>query len=360
MPRLSLYIENKTNDYKWQDRRIKELYTISGVDIYVHKFLGAVTNGISQDKTEPQYANQSEKNIQDLLFLENRDRKYEPNIYNLRGHYTVQDIDYNLQQFGLFINQDTLYITFHYNDMVERIGRKMMPGDVFEMPHLQDYTPLDTTLPASLRKFYVVQEATTASEGFAQTWRYHLWRCKVVPMVDGQEYRDILDAPASENTSSTIRDMITNYNQNIVINDAIKAQANSDVPNSGYSTNSLYILPTADGISPIISIPGYLTGSGAPPDGYPVTVDSAFPLNPTQGQYVLRTDYIPNRLFRYSGINWVAIQDVNRANITGTTTNTQLGTFINNTATVKLANGAVIPSSQTLSNLLKITPDKIG
>jgi hypothetical protein len=360
MPRLSLYRENHTNDYKWQDRRISEIFTISCVGINVHKYLGPKDQGPTTDLTQPQYATQSEKNIQDVLFLENRDRSYDKNVYDLRGHYTIQDNDFNLSQFGLMLTNDTLYITFHTNDMVNRLGRKIMPGDVFEMPHLRDYYPLDDTLPNALKKFYVVQETTRASEGYAQTWWSHLWRCKVVPMVDGQEYKDILDEAAGPNTNSTLRDLLSSYNRNLQINDAVVAQANSDVPNSGYSTNSLYILPTADGISPVTVINGYLTGDGVPPNGLPVTVDTAFPLNPQQGQYVLRTDYIPSRLFRYDGTTWLAIQDVQRANINGSSTNTQLGTFINNTATTRLANGYSVPSSQTLSNLLRIQPDKLG
>jgi hypothetical protein len=138
------------------------------------------------------------------------------------------------------------------------------------------------------------------------------------------------------------------------------AQAESDVPNSGYSVNKLFILPTQDGISPVTVINAYLSGDGTAPNGLPVNVDTAFPLNPTQGEYALRTDYIPARLFRYNGTSWVAIQDVQRADITGANTNTQLGGFINNNGTVKLANGYVIPSSQTLSNLFNLTPDKLG
>ena len=42
------------------------------------------------------------KSWQDLLFLEYRDRKYDQDIYTIRGVYNVQDIDFNLSQFGLF------------------------------------------------------------------------------------------------------------------------------------------------------------------------------------------------------------------------------------------------------------------
>ena len=248
--------------------------------------------------------------------------------------------------------------------MSERLGRKIMPGDVFELPHLRDYNPLDESIPVPLKKFYVVQEATRGSEGYAQTWWSHIWRCKVTPMVDSQEYADILNQEQTTSdgtpTGSTLGDLLSSYNLNVQINNAVIAQAETDVPASGYNVNKLYILPTQDGISPVTVINGYLTGDGTAPNGLPVTVDTAFPLNPTLGEYVLRTDYIPSRLFRYDGQTWRAIQDVQRANITGANTNTQLGTFINNSGTVKLANGYAIPSRETLSNLFNLQPDIIG
>jgi hypothetical protein len=183
-------------------------------------------------------------------------------------------------------------------------------------------------------------------------------------MVDSQEYADILNQEQIKSdgtpTGSTLGDLLSSYNLNVQINNAVIAQAETDVPASGYNVNKLYILPTQDGISPVTVINGYLTGDGTAPNGLPVTVDVAFPLNPTVGEYVLRTDYVPSRLFRYDGQTWRAIQDVQRANITGANTNTQLGTFINNNATVTLANGYVIPSRETLSNLFKLQPDIIG
>ena len=203
MPRLSLYRENHSNDYKFQDSRILEVFTAGGVGINVHKYLGPKDQGQSTDLTQPQYGTQSEKNTQDLLFLENRDRSYEKNVYNLRGHYTVQDNDFNLSQFGLMVTNDTLYITFHLNDMFTRLGRRIMPGDVFELPHLRDYSPLDATIPVALKKFYVVQETTRGSEGYGPTWWPHLWRCKVVPMVDSQEYADILKKNTEKSAKTT-------------------------------------------------------------------------------------------------------------------------------------------------------------
>ena len=141
MPRLSLWREDKGNDYHFIDGVIKEQFLVGGTGILIHKYLGPQETGPSDDPSQPNnQANgtTNETSIQDVLFLENRDRKYDPDIYELRGHYNVNDNDFDLTQFGLFLSNDTIYMTFHINDMVEKIGRKLMSGDVIELPHLRD------------------------------------------------------------------------------------------------------------------------------------------------------------------------------------------------------------------------------
>jgi hypothetical protein len=137
MPRLSLYRPEKGNDYKFIDRQASEMFQVGGTDVYVHKYMGPslVANGTADQPTIDSY---NVKNIQDLLFLENRDRKYDPSIYRIRGVYNVQDLDFNLSQFGLFLDNDTLYMTIHINDFVNTVGRKPIIGDVLEIPHLKD------------------------------------------------------------------------------------------------------------------------------------------------------------------------------------------------------------------------------
>ena len=69
MARLSLWKDGKhSNDYKFFDRRISEMFTIGGTGILVHKYLGTHENTGSTDATKPDYTNQSELNIQDQLF----------------------------------------------------------------------------------------------------------------------------------------------------------------------------------------------------------------------------------------------------------------------------------------------------
>jgi hypothetical protein len=198
MPRLSLYRPDKTQDYKFLDRTINEMFTVGGTDLYIHKYLGPADQGPSKDFTQPQYNNLDPLNIQDLLFLENRDRKYAPDIFRIRGHYNVQNLDFDLSQFGLFLNNDIIFITVHYNTMIELLGRKLMVGDVLELPHLTDYHPLNETIPIGLRRYYQITDANYASEGFSQTWYPHLWRIKCEPLVDSQEFSDILEQPINK------------------------------------------------------------------------------------------------------------------------------------------------------------------
>ena len=137
MPRLSLYRSNKTNDFRFLDKTISEMYTVGGADIFVHKYMGPKIVGDSSvrdqgDVTQPTYDTEDPLNVEDLLFLENRNRNYDDDIYVMRGVYNVQDIDFDLSQFGLFLNGDTLFVTFHYNDMIDSLGRKLTAGDVLE------------------------------------------------------------------------------------------------------------------------------------------------------------------------------------------------------------------------------------
>ena len=45
-----------------------------------------------------------------------------------------------------------LFINFHLQDMVDGLGRKLMSGDVLELPHLKDFYPLDEDLNGALRR----------------------------------------------------------------------------------------------------------------------------------------------------------------------------------------------------------------
>jgi len=562
MPRLSLYREKKSNDYKFFDRVIKEQFTVGGTDLYVHKYMGISNQGPSADLSQPQRSILDPTKIQDLLFLENRDRNYAPDIYRLRGHYNVQNLDFDLSQFGLFLNNDTIFITIHYNEMIDLIGRKLMVGDVLELPHLTDYHPLNETIPTSLRRYYQVTDGNFASEGFSSTWYPHLWRIKCEPLVDSQEFSSILEQPINKDTylgvwdklktyvpgyvvtygdknyttitnvpvgtpctifdeatqtyipnapyweldtADNLKDILSRYNTNIAINDAAIAEAKRLLPKSGYDNSNLYVVPTDDNDEPISAnsivtlkgapvrpegtieeiisrgqnyfvvrvgagalksiwdmtadaddtklaefvkmslkvartkpkqtetgsgqvkgdlvlsvkalsavtgpygttdneyseadqnpildgftgtiIPdimdyradsdprfhyvakssprsfgysgGYMVGTGAAPNGTPTGAGITFPSSPIKGDYFLRTDYLPQQLFRWDGSLWVKIsENVRTGSALGNDDATMRASFINNTNVTTLSDGVTtIPERQSLSQILKIQTD---
>jgi hypothetical protein len=364
MARISLWKDGKhSNDYKFLDRRISEMYTVGGTGVLVHKYLGPIEQTGSVDPTKPTYTNQSEMNIQDLLFLENRDRKYETDVYKMRGQYQVQDNSFDLSQFGLFLQTGTLFMTFHLNDMVDTIGRKLINGDVIELQHLTDYNSLDQDVPAALKRFFVVSDGQFGSEGFTPTWWPHIWRVKLNPLTDSQEYKDILNnVAAGDNTSTPIGDILSNIQKYQNINDAIISQAEIDVPQSGYDTSGLYtksdVLPDETEVTPQDKVHGYLTGDGIGPNGIVVASGVEFPAHPANGDYYLRLDYVPNRLFRFDGKRWVKIEDAVRTNLTpGNANHTQRSSFVNDVSTYTDNSGGTHTTLQGLSKILKPTAD---
>ena len=331
---------------------------------------GQTINIFWNDATKPNYINQSATNIQDLLFLENRDRKYDSSVYTLRGIYTVNDNDFNLSQFGIFMSADTIYMTFHLTDIVGYLGRKIISGDVVELQHKKDFYPLDNDIPSILKRYYVVEEVTFAAEGFSQTWWPHLLRVKLNPLVDSQEYKDILAQISNQQlngNTTPFSNYVSTLDKLLEINDAIIQQAEINVPYSGTNTDDLYVLPlkpdgapgdptgniSTPATKPDTNIPAYLGGDGIPPNGWPVSSGTSFPASPSVGDFFLRIDYVPNRLFRYNGTRWAKVEDAVRTGLTpGPNNKTQRSLFVNNTETYVNDNGQTLPVRQSLSKAL--------
>jgi len=464
MPRLSLYRPQKGNDYKFIDKTVWEMFQVGGTDVCVHRYLGPDISVQGNTPSTPAYDSDNPFQIQDMLFLENRDRKYDPDVYVLRGVYNMQDIDFNLSQFGLFLQNDTIFITFHINDTVEKLGRKIIAGDVIELPHLKDEYALND-LSFALKRFYVVEEVNRAAEGFSVTWYPHLYRAKCKPLVNSQEYKQILDGIANSDAdkgnynssityypgdiitgpdgvkyevikevtgidppnteyyqiAGTLRDLMSTYNKEMEITQAILNQAEADAPKSGYDTSKFWTLQRSDdGTASLITVDsdqinqysadtdivtdkngnpildaegnevsavnaastypsvdgkgyvGYLTKDGIAPNGAPVSVGYSFPYNPVEGQFHLRTDYLPNRLFRFNGTRWMKFEDnvrmtmdnlgasdvVTSALFEGKDVRqTQKTSFINNTSVANI-DGHTIKQKQSLSKALRPQADE--
>jgi hypothetical protein len=354
MPRLSLWNPIKTNDFNFIDRVVGEHLYAGGSGINVHKYLGINETPDTGDSTRPSSAaNDTAIFIQDLLFLENRDRKYDKNIYELRGQYNINDGDaFDLTQFGAFLANDTVFITFHIESMVEHLGRKLMPGDVIELPHLRDDLLLGKD--GAVNRFYVVQEGARPAEGFDPRWWPHLWRVKCGPISDSQEYRDILGTGEEE---EDLRNLISKYQTDIAINDAILAQAEKDVPyDPQYRNNThLYFDPEVPD-KPVIGF-DFGGSDGQPPNGLSIVGSGvSFPTTGVNnGDYFLRTDFSPNRLFQKSNSRWIRVGDDFRE--LWAAANRVLTSFINNDNFTINTDGESTLEKTNLSKVVKPKTD---
>ena len=159
------------------------------------------------------------------------------------------------------------------------------------------------------------------------------------------------------------------------INNAIVAQAEVDAGKSGYDTSHYFSLQLdANGNTEVVdtdadSLPdemtsvdregysGYLLGDGIPTNGSAFGHGIQFPGTNETGDYFLRSDFSPTRLFRYDGRRWVKQEDNVRMTLSNTNTrSTQKGTFVNNTSTSEIG-GEQVTERQSLSQALRPKAD---
>jgi hypothetical protein len=220
--------------------------------------------------------------------------------------------------------------------------------------------------------------------------------------------------------ADTLKDIISTYNTEMQITQAVLNQAEADAPKSGYDVDKFYTLQrfddgtaelaTADAMSVTVDAgtqatdvdgnllfdednnpifvgqtasstfmpadgdgyKGYLTADGLPPNGAPFTAGIAFPLNPSTGQFCLRNDYLPNRLFRFNGTRWVKFEDNVRMTMNNLGSEnvaagkpfegkdvrlTQKASFVNNN-TVSEIDGHTVKEKQSLSKALRPQADE--
>jgi hypothetical protein len=159
-------------------------------------------------------------------------------------------------------------------------------------------------------------------------------------------------------SGNTLENLLSTRSKELELNDAVLRQADVDAPKSGYETRQFYtlavdangktLLNTADDATvrasatslasesnarPVRSgYVGYLLGDGYPQNGYDFGHGIQFPEAPAKDDFFLRTDFMPNRLFRFDGNRWIKMEDAVRMTMSNTDSrSTQKTGFINNT-----------------------------
>ncbi len=369
MPKISLWKPEQGDDYNYVDRIAREYIELGGTGVYVHKYIGPVEQTGDDNKSNlGDGITTDELTIGDILFLENRNRKYAPDIIEMRGAYTLTDTDFDLTQFGIFLTEDTIFMTFHLNENVERMGRKLMSGDVLELPHLREYHPLDGERAATNR-FYVVEDASHSSEGYGPRWHSHLWRVRAKQMPASTEYKDILDRLAGDGQSleslppgdddccdETLEDALSNKDKLDEITDAIIDEAARNVKYDPLWYDAAHLFVCIDPNTQEHQLIWFKTGDGVPPNGIALAGSGAtFPETLVESDYFLRTDFDEPVLYQKQGSIFKKIE-VDQQKLPWTGANQLLDTFIDNTNTSVLDDGTEINQRQALSTVIRARP----
>jgi hypothetical protein len=367
--RFSLWDPRKNEDYQYIDATVEEIFYIGGTPAFVYKYMGPDSQTATGNPTLPNYlANNgsiSPNNIQDLALQENRNRIYDLTQYELRVVYTVQDIGFDLKQFASFLDVDTIVIELHLNACLQKLGRKLMSGDVIRLPHMRDDALLDPLAPA-IDKFYVIQDVSRAAAGYSPGWWPHILRASAKPMPNSQEFAmilnqkvdpntgDILPADTISPTAVTLGSIMSDQNAVNQVSDAILEEANAEVDKRYFETRQYWFHPDELGRD----YQWVFAEDALPPDGLPngkpLASGSNFINNPVEGDWFLRTDYTPEVLFRFENNRWMVKEHNMRKQWEAS--GRILTTFLNNTNQTLYQNETII-QKQALSKVLKPRAD---
>jgi hypothetical protein len=265
-------------------------------------------------------------NIQDPIFLENRDRDYAPEIVTLKGFYSLLDTQIELTRFGIELPSQQYVFQIGFTSCVALLGRPMVIGDIIELPSETQY---DANMKP-VRKYLEVTDVGWSTEGYTPGWVPTMLRVITQPMLASQETQDIVGDLAAKIDSSGLfnTDDGTNtiYQDMSSISQEIAQEANSQLPERGADgTGTIRAFEDAEIASAAqqgidiqklgLNKTGLYVEDAMPPNGLPYTEGDSFPTAPSDGDYhrltyVGAASDISPRLHRYSAAKgrWVYLE----------------------------------------------------
>jgi hypothetical protein len=195
-----------------------------------------------------------------------------------------------------------------------------------------------------------------------------------------------LDAPRSgpdmtklyslQTGADGLPEIVTVDSTTLLATEGTQATDENGIPLVDNDGNPIYVGNTASTVLQTAAKHGYhgiiYDGDGIPPNGAPFTAGISFPGNPVQGQFCLRKDYLPHRLFRFNGTRWAKVEDKVRMTMSNLG-NSDVGSgdryegkdarqtlrssFINNDKQTRIE-GRDVKEKQSLSKALKPQADE--
>lgn len=244
--------------------------------------------------------------IQDSLYMENRDRDYAKASLQIRAAYTPFDAISDLSKFGFQI-ADVYTFTTSFALMVSVLGRPIVVGDVLEVPNELQY---DHNL-RPVRKFLEVSDVSWSAEGYTTNWRPIMYRFQAQQLIPSQEHRDLLgtvdtqkyiidDGKFFDGVEQIQTAPLTVTEKNAADAAIVVPEKGTNVREQASGANRHSQPGSYDGVGPYVE-------DGLPPDGNPYqTVYNKLPDvgSASDGDFV-RLEYdpalnLPARLYKFS------------------------------------------------------------
>lgn len=256
-------------------------------------------------------------------WIENRDRDYADTSIAIKGFYDLYEKETDLTKYGFTVNGGIYYITTNFNDLVNRLGRPIVIGDVLELPSETMYDP--NMKP--IKKYLEVTDVSWSAEGYTPGWKPTMLRVIAEQMMAKQETMDVVGDMVGAIDRSGLLELERKIDYSNIgdTSERSRAIAEVDVPLRGSDSADLRSFEQeeieqseAEGYElDRVSVhqKSLYIEDAIPPNGLPYTEGPEYPSNPTDKAYHRLTytglaDNIAPRLYRYSAAKqrWIYLE----------------------------------------------------
>jgi hypothetical protein len=290
--------------------------------------------GVQAIQLFPDYQATDINNIQDKIFLENRDRDYASDPITIKGYYDLVDIQSELSKFGIELPSQTLSLRVNFTQCVAALGRPLVVGDIIEIPSEAQYS----ALMKKVLKWMEVTDIGWSSEGYTPGWQPTLQTITLQPAMVTQETQDLFGDLANVPAPNGLGLIENNDGNDEFFQDyfdasqTATANAKDDVPEKGAEGSSTiraweqYELDNAaaQGVKNLqkigLNYKGLYVEDAMPPNNAAFTEGPTYPTGPVHGAYHRLTfeglsKDIPAQLHRYSSdkARWIYLETDRRA-----------------------------------------------
>lgn len=280
-----------------------------------------------------EYEATSLENIQDKIFMENRDRDYAEFPEKLKGSYSPFDSQSFFSKWGASAGMggEQFFIELSWSAVVDTLGRPLVIGDIIELPSEKQYT---ATLSPVL-KYLEVSDIDWSPNGYSAQWIPLMVRIIAVPAMASPETQDIFGKLTQDYDEMGVADTgdgVNNkkYQDIFDVDHTIQAEADTAVPVRGEDvanvtkfSDEVYEWSEEHGDAKMERYDrpvNFWAHDGMPPNGESFTQGDEFPKNPKDEDwhrltYTTIRQGIPPRLYRFSEAKgtWVYMETDKRA-----------------------------------------------